>query len=60
MVETSSRKEKLLVLGGTVSAAVTGYLAALGRPAESALVGTVAAAIIAFWSEGVNTGGKTS
>lgn len=55
MVETSPLKEKLVVLAGTVSAAVTGYLVAVNRPTEAALVGTVSAAVIAFWSQGVNT-----
>jgi hypothetical protein len=43
------------VLGGTVASAVTGYLTALGFISEAALIGTITAAVIAFWSEGVNT-----
>lgn len=54
-MEISVKKEKLLVLFGTVSAAVTGYLAAVGLHAEAALVGTVTTAVYVFWSEGVNT-----
>jgi hypothetical protein len=55
MVKISSSKEKLLVLAGTVTAAVTGYLAGAGYIAEAGLIGTVAGAVIAFWSEKVNT-----
>ena len=54
-MDTSATKEKALVLGGTIAAAVTGYLTAIGRPLEAGLVGTVSAAIIAFWSQKVNT-----
>lgn len=55
MVEVSSLKEKVIVLTGTVAAAFTGYLTAIGRPLEAGLLGTISAAVIVFWSEGVNT-----
>lgn len=54
-VNLSATKEKIIVLAGTIGSAVTGYLAAIGRPAEAALVGTISGAIITFWSEAVNT-----
>ncbi len=55
MVQVSATKEKLVVLAGTIGSGISGYLLALGRPAEAALAGTVTAAIVGFWSEGVNT-----
>ena len=58
MTEISVTKEKLVVLAGTIGSGASGYLLALGRPAEAALAGTVTAAIVAFWSEGVNTKAK--
>jgi len=54
-VSMSATKEKIIVLAGTIGSAITGYLAAIGRPAEAALVGTVSAAVITFWSEAINT-----
>ena len=55
MVETSSKTEKAVVLVGTIGSGVSGYLAALGKYPEAALAGTVSAAVVAFWSQGVNT-----
>lgn len=58
-MQVSTTKEKALVLVGTSAAAVTGYLAAVGRPLEAGLIGTVAGSILAFWSQAVNTEPKT-
>lgn len=60
MVTTSAFKEKLVVLVGSIGTGITGYLAASGYPLEATLAGTIAAAIIAFWSEGINTGGASN
>lgn len=54
-MQISIVKEKALVFVGTIGAAASGYLLALNRPAEASLVGAVTAAIVVFWSQGVNT-----
>ena len=53
-MKLSVKKEKLIVLVGSIMAAVTGYLST-SYPVEAGLMGTVTAAVLVFWSEGVNT-----
>lgn len=60
MVEISITKEKAVVLVGTMGAAVSGYLVGIGKPLEGGLVGTVTGAVVAFWSEGINTKKSTT
>lgn len=60
MVEVSENKEAAIVLAGSISLAVTTYIAALPIPSEIkvptvALLGSVSAAILAFWKGKVNT-----
>ena len=54
MVDMSVNKEAAIVCAASVSSAVCGYLAAVGLIAESILVGSVSAAVLAFWRKYVN------
>lgn len=54
-MKVSVNKEKAIVFATALGTAVTGYLAGIGLVLESATVGSVSAAVIAFWSQGINT-----
>jgi hypothetical protein len=54
-LEISIKKEKAIVLLGTLGAAISGYLIGMGKVAEGGLIGAVTTALVTFWSEGVNT-----
>ena len=53
--QISIKKEKAIVLVGAIMSAATGYLTGIGYVSEATLIGAITAAVLAFWSEGVNT-----
>ena len=55
MIQISVKKEKAIVLASTILLTVTGYLAGRGFVTEAGILGTIGAAVLTFWSEGINT-----
>lgn len=54
-MKISVKKEKAIVFIGAIMGVVTGYLTGIGRVTEAGIIGTVTAAVLALWSEGINT-----
>ena len=58
-MDTTENKEALIVLAGSIVAAVTGFITAMPIPIEIkaplvALIGSVSAAILVYWKTQVN------
>ena len=54
-MKISVKKENAIVFVGAIMGAVTGYLTGIGRTTEAGIIGAITAAVLTFWSEGINT-----